>query len=166
MFRGGNSMTNHSLRPLSAVPEVKGRRTHRRTAWPSPYDLPPAGHRLLRLTDPPTGRRLTQRLNAILEVLAGRRAAGQIRPLVDEALFSRLSSQGLMPGIRHHVAGDLRVCRPTETALETSTIIHSGPRVLALAARFERTRTGWVCTRFHVLAPRTEGVQAGRPSVA
>ncbi|MFE3176783.1 Rv3235 family protein [Amycolatopsis sp. NPDC059090] len=159
-------MTNHSLRPLSAAPEVAGRRTHRRGAWPSPYDLPPAGHRLVRLTDPPTGRRLGQRLNAILEVLAGRRAAGQIRPLVDEALFSRLSSQGLMPGIRHHVAGDLRVCRPTETALETSTIIHSGPRVLALAARFERTRTGWVCTRFHVLAPRTESVQAGRPSVA
>ncbi|WP_370934314.1 Rv3235 family protein [Amycolatopsis sp. cg13] len=159
-------MTNHSLRPLSAVPETQGRRTHRRTAWPSPYDLPPAGHRLLRLTDPPTGRRLGQRLNAILEVLAGRRAAGQIRPLVDEALFSRLSSQGLMPGIRHHVAGDLRVCRPTETALETSTIIHSGPRVLALAARFERTRTGWVCTRFHVLAPRSEGTPAGRPSVA
>ncbi|MGV9297028.1 Rv3235 family protein [Amycolatopsis sp. NPDC003676] len=159
-------MTNHSLRPLSAVPETKGRRTHRRTAWPSPYDLPPAGHRLLRLTDPPTGRRLGQRLNAILEVLAGRRAAGQIRPLVNEALFSRLSSQALMPGIRHHVAGDLRVCRPTETALETSTIIHSGPRVLALAARFERTRTGWVCTRFHVLAPRSEGAPAGRPSVA
>lgn len=121
---------------------------------------------MLRLTDPPTGRRLTQRLNAILEVLAGRRAAGQLRPLVDEALFSRLSSQGLMPGIRHHVAGELRVCRPTETALETSTIIHSGPRVLALAARFEKTRTGWVCTRFHILAPRGEGTQAGRPSAA
>ncbi|ATY14610.1 hypothetical protein CU254_32475 [Amycolatopsis sp. AA4] len=159
-------MTNHSLRPLSAVPEVRGRRVHRRGTWPSPYDLPPAGHRLLRLTDPPPAQRLSQRLNAILEVLAGRRAAGQIRPLVDDALFSRLSSQSLMPGLRHHVAGDLRVCRPAETALETSTIIHSGPRVLALAARFERTRTGWVCTRFHVLAPRVEGAQAGRPSVA
>ena len=85
---------------------------------------------------------------------------------MDEALFSRLSSQALLPGIRHHVAGDLRICRPTETALETSTIIHSGPRVLALAARFERTRTGWVCTRFHVLAPRVEVAQSGRHSVA
>ncbi|WP_406638096.1 Rv3235 family protein [Amycolatopsis sp. WGS_07] len=159
-------MTNHSLRPLAAVAEVRGRRTHRRGAWPSPYDLPPAGHRLLRLADPPAERRLAQRLNAILEVLAGRRAASQIRPLVDEALFSRLSSQSLMPGIRHHVAGDLHVCRPAETVLETSAIIHSGPRVLALAARFERTRTGWVCTRFHVLAPRTEPARPDRPSVA
>ncbi|WP_033293831.1 Rv3235 family protein [Amycolatopsis jejuensis] len=155
-------MTHHYLRLLSPDAAAGFRRKHRRMNRPSPYDLPPAGFRVLRITDPPGERQLTQRLNAILEVLAGRRAAGQIRPLVDDALFSRLATQDLLPGIRYHVAGDLRLCRPADSALEASTTIHAGLRVYALAARFERTRIGWICTRFHVLAPRANLAQSGR----
>ncbi|GAA3572391.1 hypothetical protein GCM10022222_65730 [Amycolatopsis ultiminotia] len=157
-------MPTHHLRSLTSRPV---RRIHRRVARPAVRDLPPAGHRLVRLAEPPTERRLLQRLTAILEVLAGRRAAAQIRPLVDEALFARLAAHGPVPGAHHRIGG-LHVCRPSETALEASTTLTSGGRVHAVAARFERGRTGWVCTRFHVLAPRTGPVRAypERPSVA
>ncbi|WP_020664998.1 Rv3235 family protein [Amycolatopsis benzoatilytica] len=154
-------MTNHDLHALAAAPGTV-RRKHKRTARPSPDELPRAGHRLLRLTAPPEEKHLIQRINAILEVLAGWRAAGQIRPLVDEALFARLASQQLTRGIHHRVARDLHMCQPTQTALEVSAVVAAGPRVLALAARFERGRAGWVCTRFHVLAPRNGFEQQGK----
>ncbi|MBB4688560.1 Rv3235 family protein [Amycolatopsis jiangsuensis] len=153
-------MTAHRLRVLTSG---SVRRVHRRVARPPVRDLPPAGHRVLRQVEALNERRIAQRLKTILEVLAGRRAPAQIRPLVDEALFVRLAAHGPLPGTRYRV-GDLHVCRPSETAIEASTTLSTSGRVHALAARFERGRTGWVCTRFHVLAPRTGPIR--RPSAA
>ncbi|WP_199730608.1 Rv3235 family protein [Amycolatopsis panacis] len=158
-------MTKHHLRLLTPGPV---RRVHHRVARPAVRDLPPAGHRILRFAEVPHERHLTQRLKAILEVLAGRRPAVQIQSLVDDALFARLSAHGPLPGLRYRV-GDLHVCQPSDTAIETSTTLITHGRVHAVAARFELTRTGWVCTRFHVLAPRLGPVrrpQPDRPSVA
>ncbi|QRP47285.1 Rv3235 family protein [Amycolatopsis sp. FDAARGOS 1241] len=159
-------MTTHELRGLTTGEPAAHRAPHR-SARPPVRDLPAAGHRVLQLLGPPSERHLAQRLNAILEVLAGLRAATQIQPLVDPALFARLLAHGRLPGTRHRI-GTLHLCHPTDTALEASTTIQSGPRVLALAARFERNRTGWVCTRFHLLAPRTGPLRMvnQRPSAA
>ncbi|WP_326565956.1 Rv3235 family protein [Amycolatopsis rhabdoformis] len=156
-------MTTHRIRGLAgAEPAVCPRPTGRRPQLPPPppvRDLPPAGHNVVQLLGPPSERQLASRLNAILEVLAGRRAAGQIQNLVDAALFARLLAHGPLPSTRPRV-GTLHLCHPTDLTLEAATTIRSGLRVLALAARFERTRTGWVCTRFHLLAPRIGPVQA------
>ncbi|HWD04054.1 MAG TPA: Rv3235 family protein [Amycolatopsis sp.] len=146
-------MTTHDLRVL-ATGEPAAHRTPRPRPGTPPADLPPQGHRVLQLLGPPTESHLAKRLNAILEVLCGLRAAAQIRPLVDPALFARLLAHGRLP-TAHHRIGTLHLCHPTDTALEAATTIQSGPRILALAARFERSRTDWVCTRFHLLAPRT-----------
>ncbi|MEV8611825.1 Rv3235 family protein [Amycolatopsis sp. NPDC051373] len=162
-------MTTHRLRGLAGSEPAARPRTVRHVTRHRPpvRDLPPAGHNVVQLLGPPSERQLTGRLNAILEVLGGRRAAAQVQNLVDPALFARLLTHSRLPSTRHRV-GTLHVCHPTDLALEAATTIRNGPRVLALAARFERTRTGWVCTRFHLLAPRLGPARAvpARPSAA
>ncbi|SEO59981.1 Rv3235 family protein [Amycolatopsis saalfeldensis] len=126
-------------------------------------DLPPADRLVTTLPEPPDDHRLTQRLNTILEVLVRRRPAAQIEHLVDPALFARLREHPRLPGTRHRI-GPLHVCHPSDTAIEACATIRSGPRVLALAARFQQTRSGWVCMRFHLLAPRTGPMRAVQPT--
>ena len=146
--------------PASRPRPVRGRRGN-----PPERDQPSSDRLVTTLLAPPGEHHLAQRLNTILEVLGGRRPAAQIEQLVDPALFARLVAHPRLVGTRHRI-GPLRVCHPTDTAVEACATIRSGPRVLALAARFQRTRPGWVCTRFHLLAPRTgpmRAVQAAQP---
>jgi hypothetical protein len=49
----------------------------------------------------------------------------------------------------------LRTCRPADGVIEAAALIQGAHRLFALAARFQRCRDGWRCTRFHVLDPRT-----------
>jgi uncharacterized protein DUF6459 len=155
-----------TLAPFEPAPREPAPRPHparsRHEARPV-RDLPPANRLVTALPEPPDDRRLTQRLNTILEVLCGRRPAAQIEQLVDPALFARLRDHPRLPGTRHRI-GPIHVCHPSDTAIETCATIRSGPRVLALAARFQRTRSGWVCTRFHLLAPRTGPMRAVQPA--
>jgi hypothetical protein len=152
-----------TLAPFEPTPRphpARGRREDRPVR-----DLPSSGRLVTTLLAPPGERHLTQRLNTILEVLGGRRPAAQIEQLVDPALFARLIAHPRLPGTRHRI-GPLHVCHPTDTAVEACATIRSGPRVLALAARFQRMRPGWVCTRFHLLAPRIgpmRAVQSAQP---
>ncbi len=90
-------------------------------------------------------------LNTILEAYDGRRTAAQIRPLIDRALYERLSGSR-PPRIRHR-AKSVHTCLPAEGVIEASARVEVGNRVVALAARFERRKAGWVCLRFHVLDP-------------
>ncbi|WIX82064.1 Rv3235 family protein [Amycolatopsis carbonis] len=149
-------MTSHRLRGLAGnEPAARPRQLrHASRHRPPVRDLPPAVHNVVRLLGPPSEKHLAGRLNSILEVLSGLRAASQIQQLVAPQLYARLIAHGRLPST-HHRIGNLHLCHPTDAALEAATTIQSGPRVLALAARFERNRTGWVCTRFHLLAPRT-----------
>ncbi|MDT8911557.1 Rv3235 family protein [Amycolatopsis sp. PS_44_ISF1] len=152
-----------TLAPFEPTPRPRPARNRRE--GPPVRDLPPSDRLLTSLLAPPSEHHLTQRLNTILEVLGGRRPAGQIEQLVDPGLFARLIAHSRLLGTRHRI-GPLHVCHPTDTAVEACATIRSGPRVLALAARFQRTRPGWVCTRFHLLAPRTgpaRAIQAGPP---
>lgn len=100
---------------------------------------------------------LAQVLRRVLEVLDGRRPVGQLRSLLPdaafEALLTRLRTVG--PGGRH-VLRSIHPCYPTPDAVEVSAVIDyrsaSGRRrVLALAARFDRDGSRWLCTVLRLL---------------
>jgi hypothetical protein len=100
---------------------------------------------------------LWQLLRRVLEVLDGRRPAGQLRTLLPdtafEALLTRLRTT--RPGSRH-VLRKLRTCYPSTSAVEVSAVIAvtspSGRcRVIAAAARFERRGEHWPCTVLRLL---------------
>ena len=90
-------------------------------------------------------------LNTILEAYDGHRPATQVRPLVDHALFQRLSGPRLAR--TRHRTRTVHTGRPADGVIEACARVEAGERVYALAARFERRKTGWLCTRFHVLDP-------------
>lgn len=141
-------MTEHQLRTL--VPCEIARRPE-----PRLVSLP-AGPGTVRQRTGPVPKSLDLHevgwlLSTILEAYDGHRTAAQVRPLVDHALYERLRGTRL-PRTRHR-AKSVHTCLPADGVIEASARVEVGDRVCALAARFERRKTGWVCLRFHVLDP-------------
>jgi hypothetical protein len=100
---------------------------------------------------------LWQLLRRVLEVLDGRRPVGQLRTLLPDAAFEALLTRlrTARPGSRH-VLRSLRTCYPSTSAVEVSAVITvtspSGrDRVIAAAARFERSGEQWPCTVMRLL---------------
>ncbi|MEC3980680.1 Rv3235 family protein [Amycolatopsis sp. H20-H5] len=154
-------MTTHRLRPLTSC-EPARRTTPRRRALvsvppPDPQlalDLTPRTELLRRPVPGTLDRRQVGRLvTAILEAYDGLRPAGQVRPIVAPELFPQLLHGDRGHGPHHHTR-NVHTCHPAEGAVEACVTVDCGPRMLALAARFERGTSGWRCTRFQLLEPR------------
>ncbi|MFC4853540.1 Rv3235 family protein [Actinophytocola glycyrrhizae] len=101
---------------------------------------------------PVTAAALAHVLRRVLEVLDGRRQAGQLRSLLPDAAFEGLLTRlrTMRPGCRHTLRR-MRMCFPTRTAVEVSAVMEllapSGKgRVVAAAARFESRGDRWVCS--------------------
>ncbi len=110
--------------------------------WSSRTDLPPpavAGRAVLVLT---------------LEVLAGRRPAGQLRPVTTPGLFAALTG-GRRPawcagGTAPLVLGPVHVCEPVDGVAEISAVARRAGRAHAVAARLEGLDGRWRCTALQV----------------
>jgi hypothetical protein len=107
--------------------------------------------------------RLSRVLCQILEVLDGRRPIEHLRGLADTAVYHALWTrmrQSSTAGHQHRLRS-LHTCRPAPGVAELcATVTVSAPNtrrptVIAVAARMERHRTGWLCTFLRPLYPRT-----------
>ncbi len=97
-------------------------------------------------------RQIRRLVTTILEACDGRRPAIQVRPIVDPSLYGMLLDRGRRPG-DGYVTRSVHLCHPADGAIEACATVEHGTRYVALAARFQRTRSGWLCTRFHLLEP-------------
>lgn len=128
----------------------------------------PSAHRLFgsRLDDfaaRPTGRgELPDPLRfgrtfvqALLEVLNGRRPVGQLAPHTSPGVHSGLTrdqarGSRLGPAGRAPVLHSLRVSEPADGVAEWSAVIQLGRRYRAVAGRFEGLDGRWRCTRLQL----------------
>ena len=122
-------------RPLSPDPDFG-------PTWSGRADLPPPGV---------AGRSV---LLLALEVLVGRRPAGQLRPVTTPGLFAALSG-GRRPawcagGTAPLVLGRVHVCEPVDGVAEISAVAHRAGRAHAVAARLEGIDGRWRCTALQI----------------
>ena len=111
-------------------------------AWSSRSDLPQpavAGRSVLLLT---------------LEVLAGRRPVGQLRPVTTPGQFAALTG-GRRPawcagGTAPLVLGPVHVCEPVDGVAEISAVARRSGRAHAVAARLEGLDGRWRCTALQI----------------
>ncbi|MFE6614823.1 Rv3235 family protein [Amycolatopsis sp. NPDC057786] len=103
--------------------------------------------------DTPDGRQVGRLLTTILEACDGRRPAVQVRPILDPALHSALLDRGRRRPSGGYRPKSVHLGHPADGVVEACATVEQNGRCLALAARFERTPSGWVCTRFHLLKP-------------
>lgn len=100
-------------------------------------------------------RRQVRRLvTTILEACDGRRPAVQVRPILEPSLYGTLLGNGRRSR-GSYMPRSVHLCHPAEGAVEACATVEHGVRFVALAARFQRTSSGWCCTRFHLLQPGT-----------
>ncbi|WP_414939480.1 Rv3235 family protein [Amycolatopsis sp. cmx-11-51] len=122
-------------------------------------DLPLAGERFAeaprprQAADTLDGRQVSRLLTTILEACDGRRPAVQVQPILDPALHSALLDRGRRRPPGGYRPKSIHLCHPADGVIEACATVEQNERFLALAARFERTSTGWVCTRFNLLKP-------------
>ncbi|WP_052674997.1 Rv3235 family protein [Amycolatopsis orientalis] len=99
------------------------------------------------------GRQVGRLLTTILEACDGRRPAAQIEPILDPALHPVLIARSRQRPPGGYRPKSIHLCHPADGVIEACATVEQNGRCLALAARFERTPAGWVCTRFHLLKP-------------
>lgn len=114
------------------------------------HRLDPLGAR--RAADqPPAGvRRLVE---AVVDVLLERRPAEQVKRWVSREVFGLLSTVAQRRAVTRFAARSMvrsiRMHAPGPDAVESTVLVQDGPRVRAVALRFERTaqdRLEWRCT--------------------
>jgi hypothetical protein len=110
----------------------------------------------------PDQRFLGKVIKSVLEATEGRRPAAQVRPLLAPSLYTRLfATTRSSAGVRYTLRS-VHARQPTDNSLETCATVHSGRQAFAVAARFEKTRAGWRCTRFELLKPPPLRAASGR----
>lgn len=100
---------------------------------------------------PPAGvRRLVE---AVVDVLLERRPAEQVKRWVSRDVFGLLSTVAQRRAVTRFAARSMvrsiRLHAPGPDAVESTVLVQDGPRVRAVALRFERTaqdRLEWCCT--------------------
>jgi hypothetical protein len=161
-------MATYHLRPLTKCEparRVAARRNRSVQRVPRPddqlmLDLPlPAGRlrpapRVRPVPETLDRRQVGRRVTTILEACDGRRPAVQVRPILEPSLYGSLLGKGRRTG-GSYVTRSVHLCHPAEGAVEACATVEHGVRFVALAARFQRTSSGWCCTRFHLLEPGT-----------
>ncbi|MEV6912892.1 Rv3235 family protein [Amycolatopsis sp. NPDC051071] len=99
------------------------------------------------------GRQVGRLLTTILEACDGRRPAAQVEPILDPALHTVLLARARRRPPGGYRPKSVHLCHPVDGVIEACATVEQSTRFLALAARFERKATGWVCTRFTLLKP-------------
>jgi hypothetical protein len=105
----------------------------------------------------PDPRALTARLaQAIAEVLAGARAAGQLAGVTSVDVLALLQRRSSRLGTRlgasqpRPIVGSVHISEPCEGVVEACAVINTGSRVRALALRLEASNGQWRCTALAV----------------
>ncbi|WP_157224991.1 Rv3235 family protein [Nocardia thailandica] len=101
----------------------------------------------------PVARFGEQVLRLAMEVVDGRRAAGQLRPVADtRALEAIRTMVGRAPGRELGTATGIRMHRPhvDDAGAELFATYRRGPRYFAIAARVDRVADGWRLTAFRL----------------
>jgi hypothetical protein len=95
-----------------------------------------------------------QLLLLTLEVFAGRRPIGQLRPLTTARLFQAVAGgrrpQWCSGGTSPVLLGPVHVCEPVDGVAEISAVARRSGRAHAVAARLEGLDGGWRCTALRV----------------
>jgi Family of unknown function (DUF6459) len=111
-------------------------------SWSSRSDLPSpavAGRQLLLL---------------VLEVFAGRRPLGQLRPMTTPRLFEAVAGGRRPPwcsgGTAPLLLGPVHVCEPVDGVAEISAVARRSGRAHAVAARLEGLDGRWRCTALRI----------------
>ena len=131
------------LVPADAALDRDGPRTYEEDA-----DEPPAAVDLGGLPDP---RRWAGLLaQAVVEILAGHRPAGQIVRWVDPEIYERVRASATVParapsGTPVRVRR-VRVSTTMDGTVEAAAVVDDGTRCRALAMRFEALARRWQCT--------------------
>ncbi len=98
-------------------------------------------------------RQVGRLLTTILEACGGRRPAAQVEPILDPALRRALLARSRQRPPGGYRPKSVHLCHPASGVIEACATVEQNSRCLALAARFERRPTGWLCTRFTLLKP-------------
>ncbi|WP_219420344.1 Rv3235 family protein [Pseudonocardia nigra] len=91
-------------------------------------------------------------LRLILEVIDARRPVAQLAAVAAPSVL-RYARAARLAGRSARVSRllSLRVCRPTEHAVEAVAVVAVDQRHRAVAARFEQQQTGWRCVALRIL---------------
>lgn len=129
-----------------------------------PDEDPEFGPRITSRADlPDPGRHARNLVTAACEAMAGRRALQQLRPLVSEAAYERLSCRlarslrsrpaaGGGPGPRARISvGSPVVCEPADGVAEVSVTVRWADRAHGVAVRLEGVDGRWHCTALDIL---------------
>lgn len=123
------------------------------TAWLTDPDEEPEHRDLGHLPDP---RRWSALLaQAVVEILAGRRPAGQVLRWTDRDVFERIAASA--PGRAERVGGSpvrvrrVRVSTSMDGTVEAVAVVDDGTRCRALALRLEALQRRWLCTALEIV---------------
>lgn len=97
---------------------------------------------------------MTSRLvSAVVEALDGRRPVAQLQPRLHPSVYAAMQTrvrQAVRPSHATRVRS-LHTFQPADGAIEAASTLERAGRVMALAARLQRTRPGWLCTVLRVI---------------
>lgn len=91
-------------------------------------------------------------LALVFEVVDGRRPVDQLAPVLAPAVlrYTRAACLAYRPA-RVSRARSVRLCRPTEHAIEAAAVVEIDRRVRAVAARFDTERGALCCVALRIL---------------
>lgn len=140
--------TTPSTRRLRLVPADAARDGHGLRTYEDDHDEPPADVDVGGLPDP---RRWAGLLaQAVVEILAGYRPAGQIVRWVDPEIYERVRASAATPGRAPNGTPvrvrRVRVSTTMDGTVEAAAVVDDGTRCRALAMRFEALARRWQCT--------------------
>ena len=87
----------------------------------------------------------------MLEVIGGRRPAGQLASVADAPVRRYLRATRPVAPAATLVVRSVRVCVPVARVAELCAVVGYGRRVRTVAARFEQHDGGWRCVTFRLL---------------
>lgn len=119
---------------------------------PAPRRVPPVTPPPAEPVDPDDRRTITAAVRTALEVLDGRRSAGQLQDVFDQAPLrywrAEVGRRATASPVRLLGA---RLCGPGPASVEVAATCAIDGRVRALAARFDRRGSGWRCTAVRLI---------------
>ncbi|TQM01683.1 Rv3235 family protein [Pseudonocardia kunmingensis] len=103
--------------------------------------------------DPQLRKTVAMVLAAALEVIDTRRPSAHLREHVTPPVLRYIRAARLLtpPARPSRMRPSVHMFCPTDEAAEVATTVMIGPRIRAVAARFERAIDGWSCVQLRIL---------------